>query len=102
MRKKYFSMLLGGTLTMMVVSIMLMSDSIIAGAVLGSDAVAGVTLVTPVYSFSAFFGIPRGADPVLDGDGQIQQEGRGSSVWLRLADGDRCRHCPLRCDKCVR
>ena len=56
MRKKYFSMLLGGTLTMMVVSIMLMSDSIIAGAVLGADAVAGVTLVTPVYSFSAFFG----------------------------------------------
>ena len=56
MRKKYFSMLLGGTLTMMVVSIMLMSDSIIAGAVLGSNAVAGVTLVAPVYSFSAFFG----------------------------------------------
>ena len=56
MSKKYFSMLLGGTLTMMVVSIMLMSDSIIAGAVLGSDAVAGVTLVAPIYSFSAFFG----------------------------------------------
>jgi Na+-driven multidrug efflux pump len=33
---------------------MLMSDSIIAGAVLGSDAVAGVTLVTPIYSFSPF------------------------------------------------
>jgi Na+-driven multidrug efflux pump len=56
MSKKYFSMLLGGTLTMMMVSIMLMSDSIIAGAVIGSDGVAGVTLVTPVYSISAFFG----------------------------------------------
>ena len=56
MSKKFYSMLLGGTLTMMVVSIMLMSDSIIAGAAIGSDAVAGVTLVTPLYSFAAFFG----------------------------------------------
>ncbi|MBR1559040.1 MAG: multidrug transporter MatE [Clostridia bacterium] len=56
MSKKFYSMLLGGTLTMMVVSIMLMSDSIIAGAVIGADAVAGVTLVTPLYSFAAFFG----------------------------------------------
>ena len=29
---------------------------ICAGAVIGSDAVAGVTLVTPLYSFAAFFG----------------------------------------------
>ena len=56
MSKKYYSMLLGGTLTMMVVSILLMSDSVIAGAVIGSDAVAGVTLVTPLYSLAAFFG----------------------------------------------
>lgn len=56
MSKKYFSMLLGGTLTMMVVSIMLMSDSFIAGAVIGSDAVAGITLVTPLYSLAVFFG----------------------------------------------
>ncbi len=56
MSNKFFSMLLGGTLTMMVVSVMLMSDSIIAGSVIGSDAVAGVTLVTPLYSLGAFFG----------------------------------------------
>ncbi len=56
MTKKYYSMLLGGTLTMMVVSILLMSDSVIAGAVIGPDAVAGVTLVTPLYSLAAFFG----------------------------------------------
>ncbi len=56
MSKKYFSMLLGGTLTMMVASIMLMSDSVIAGAVIGSDAVAGITLVTPLYSLAVFFG----------------------------------------------
>ena len=56
MSKKYFSMLLGGTLTMMVASVMLMSDSFIAGAIIGSDAVAGITLVTPLYSLAAFFG----------------------------------------------
>ena len=56
MSKKFFTMLLGGTLTMMVVSILLMSDSVIAGMVIGSDAVAGITLVTPIYSLAAFFG----------------------------------------------
>lgn len=56
MSKKYFSMLLGGTLTMMVVSALLMSDSVISGIVLGPDAVAGITLVTPIYSLAAFFG----------------------------------------------
>ena len=48
MSEKYMSMLLGGTLTMMVVSALLMSDSVIAGAVIGSHAVAGITLVTPL------------------------------------------------------
>ena len=56
MVKKYYSMLLGGTLTMMVASVLLMSDSVIAGTFIGSDAVAGVTLVTPLYSIAAFFG----------------------------------------------
>ena len=56
MSKKFFTMLLSGTLTMMVVSILLMSDSVIAGTVIGSDAVAGITLVTPIYSLAAFFG----------------------------------------------
>lgn len=56
MSKKYFSMLLGGSLTMMVASVMLMSDSFIAGAIIGSDAVAGITLVTPLYSIAVFFG----------------------------------------------
>lgn len=56
MTGKYFSMLLGGTLTMMVVSALLMSDSIIAGLVLGEDAVAGITLITPLYFIAAFFG----------------------------------------------
>ncbi len=56
MSKKYYSMLLGGTLTMVMTSFLLMSDSIIAGAFLGSDAVQGITLVTPLFSLGSFFG----------------------------------------------
>lgn len=55
MPQKFYSMLLGGSLTMVMVSVMLMSDSIIAGAILGSNAIAGITLVTPMYSLAAFF-----------------------------------------------
>ena len=54
--KKFCSMLIGGTFTWMVVSLLLMSDFIVAGVVIGSNAVAGITLVTPIYSLSAFFG----------------------------------------------
>ena len=54
-KKKYYSMLFGGTLSIMVVSIMLMSDTLIAGVVLGQNAVSGITLVTPLYSVAAFF-----------------------------------------------
>ena len=54
--KKFCSMLIGGTLTWMVVSLLFMSDFIVAGLVIGSNAVAGITLVTPIYSLSAFFG----------------------------------------------
>lgn len=56
MSKKYYSMLLGGTLSMMMSSFMVMSDSLIAGAVIGPNAVAGVTLVTPLHSFAVFIG----------------------------------------------
>ena len=56
MVKKYYSMLFGGTLSIMVVSIMLMSDTLIAGIFLGENAVSGITLVTPLYSVAAFFG----------------------------------------------
>ena len=56
MSKKFSLMLLSGTLTWMVVSILSMSDSIVAGVAIDSYAVAGVTLVTPIYSLSAFFG----------------------------------------------
>lgn len=42
---EFFSMLFGGTLTYMVVSMLLMSDQVIAGFTIGSDAVAGITMV---------------------------------------------------------
>ncbi len=56
MGKKFITMLMGGTMTMMVVSVLLMSDQIIAGITIGSEAVSGIVLVTPLYSLEAFFG----------------------------------------------
>ena len=55
MSRKFFSMLVSGTLTAIIVSALPMSDSIIAGSILGETAVAGITLVSPLYSLSAFF-----------------------------------------------
>ncbi len=64
MREKYFAMLFGGTMTLVVTAIMMISDSVIAGMVIGSKAVAGITIVKPIYSTAVFlssifaFGIP--------------------------------------------
>ena len=41
---------------MIVVTLLLLSDSVIAGLTLGEDAVAAISLVTPAYSLAAFFG----------------------------------------------
>ena len=54
--KKYYSMLLGGTLTSIVVTILLMSDFMIAGVCVGNDAVTSINLVIPIYTLSVFFG----------------------------------------------
>lgn len=94
MSKKFISMLLGGTLTMMVVSILLMSDQIIAGFAIGSDAVAGVILVSPLYSLAAFFGsvISLGV-PILYSTemGKFNKEGAdkvfGLGVLMAIAVG---------------
>ncbi len=56
MSRKFYSILLGGTLTSVMVSVLLLSDTVIAGTVLGENAVVGISLVTPMYSLSAFFG----------------------------------------------
>ncbi len=52
---KYRSMLLGGTAMAVMVSALIMADALIAGVLLGEDAVAGVNLVLPVYSLASFF-----------------------------------------------
>ena len=56
MSEKYKSMLLGGTVTTAISVLITMSDSIIAGIMIGETAVAGVNLVTPLYAIAAFFG----------------------------------------------
>ncbi|MCR5624627.1 MAG: hypothetical protein K6G11_05220 [Lachnospiraceae bacterium] len=56
-RKKFLKMLVGGTISMLVVSLVLMSDSIIAGTILGEVAVGAIEIVLPVYSFAAFVGL---------------------------------------------
>ena len=56
MKRKFYSMLFGGTLTMIVVSVLVMSDSLIAGIFIGQEAVAGITLATPIYNLSVFLG----------------------------------------------
>ena len=54
---KYLSMLLSGTVLMILTSAMCMADTLIAGIVLGEDAVSGVCLVLPVYSLASFFSV---------------------------------------------
>lgn len=39
-----------------ITSLLIMPDALIAGIFLGMDAVAGVNLITPVYSFASFCG----------------------------------------------
>ncbi len=54
---KFYSMLAGGILTSFIQAFVVMSDSFIAGIRLGEDAVIGVNLVLPVYSFAVFFAL---------------------------------------------
>ena len=56
LKRKFFSLLIPGTISMIVVTLLLLSDSVIAGLTLGEDAVAAISLVTPAYSLAAFFG----------------------------------------------
>ena len=55
MKRKFLSMLAGGTLTGMVVSVLLILDTVIAGIFIGDKAVAGVNLVNPLYNLASFF-----------------------------------------------
>lgn len=53
--KKFRSMLLTGTLTMAVIYIMMLCDSIIAGYFIGETGVAAVNSVTPITGVVTFF-----------------------------------------------
>ena len=48
-------MLFGGTLTAFIMSVMMMSDTVIAGIFIGREAVSGVNVVMPIYSVACFF-----------------------------------------------
>ena len=52
---KYRYMLLGGSITAVLFSLLYMTDMLIAGILLGEEAVAAVNLVLPFYSLTSFF-----------------------------------------------
>ena len=54
---KYFSMLCSGTVLMVLTAIMGVADTLIAGILLGENAVAGICLALPVYSMASFFAV---------------------------------------------
>lgn len=56
MTKKYWSMLLAGTVYMSIATALVMSGSVIAGVMVGQDAVSGINLVTPLFCAATFLG----------------------------------------------
>ena len=54
MSEKFISMLLGGTITRIVAILLFIADSIIGGRILGEDALAGISLVSPLFSGAIF------------------------------------------------
>lgn len=50
-------MLGSGTVLMVLTAIMGMLDTLIAGIILGEEAVAGICLVLPIYSLASFFAV---------------------------------------------
>ena len=54
---KYFAMLCSGSILMVLTAVMGIADTMIAGILLGEDAVSGVCLVVPVYALASFFAV---------------------------------------------
>ena len=52
--RKFFSLLLSSTIGQLVITVLTLSDSVIAGVMLGEDSVAAICLVIPAYSLAAF------------------------------------------------
>ncbi len=61
-RIKYRSMLAGGTMTMVIIYLMLICDNIIAGQMIGTMGTSAVNIVAPLVGFGAFVSscIPEG------------------------------------------
>ena len=87
MKRKFNGLLISGTVTMMVVTILMISDTLIAGATLGKAAVEGINLVTPMYSLAAFFGsiFSTGVPILYNGEmGKFNKKGADKSFGLGL------------------
>ena len=54
---KYCSMLFSGTVLMVLTALMGTADTVIAGILLGENAVTGICLVLPVYALASFFAV---------------------------------------------
>ena len=54
---KYISMLNSGTILMVLTAVMGIADTLIAGVMLGEEAVTGICLVLPLYSLASFFAV---------------------------------------------
>ena len=81
-RAKYSSMLWSGTALIALTALMGIVDTLIAGIILGEDAVAGVCLALPVYSLASFFAVAFSCGvPIIYA---------GKTGAFRKAEADRC------------
>lgn len=55
--QKFKSLLITSSVAWVIAIILQLSDSIIAGQFIGSDAVAAISIITPLYSFASFLGM---------------------------------------------
>ena len=53
-RKKYFSMLAGASISSIINALLIITDSVICGRMLGDQAVAAISLVSPIYNLCIF------------------------------------------------
>ena len=85
LKRKFFGHFASATLNLIVVPVLLLLDSVVAGLVVGENAVAGISLVTPAYSLAAFFGglLSIGV-PILYGRAMGEFDKTGASQYFKL------------------
>lgn len=52
--RKFFSLLLSSSISLLVITVLALSDTLIAGVMLGEEAVSAICLVVPAYSLAGF------------------------------------------------